>query len=65
MSASYSAVGWNRQKKIYDSLIAAFSLPADEMPLYITADGTVRGSLFFHSSCQSVLSAFDRILMQY
>lgn len=23
MSASYSAVGWNRQKKIYDSLIAA------------------------------------------
>ena len=24
MSASYSAVGWNRQKKIYDWLIAGF-----------------------------------------
>src|SRR5687768_10215352 len=26
MSASYSAVGWNRQKKIYDSLIAGFCI---------------------------------------
>ncbi len=26
MSASYSAVGWNRQKKIYDSLIAVFCI---------------------------------------
>lgn len=26
MSASYAAVGWNRQKKIYDSLIAGFCL---------------------------------------
>ena len=26
MSASYYAVGWNRQKKIYDSLIAAFCI---------------------------------------
>src|SRR5499426_2385891 len=26
MSASYSAVGWNRQKKIYDGLIAAFCI---------------------------------------
>ena len=26
MSASYSAVGWNRQKKIYDWLIAAFCI---------------------------------------
>src|SRR5678815_5388341 len=26
MSASYSAVGWNRQKKIYDWLIAGFCI---------------------------------------
>src|SRR6186713_3612422 len=26
MSASYSAVGWNRQKKIYDGLIAGFCI---------------------------------------
>jgi DMSO/TMAO reductase YedYZ heme-binding membrane subunit/nitrite reductase/ring-hydroxylating ferredoxin subunit len=26
MSASYTAVGWNRQKKIYDGLIAAFCI---------------------------------------
>ena len=26
MSASYAAVGWNRQKKIYDSLIAGFCI---------------------------------------
>jgi nitrite reductase/ring-hydroxylating ferredoxin subunit/DMSO/TMAO reductase YedYZ heme-binding membrane subunit len=26
MSTSYTAVGWNRQKKIYDGLIAAFSI---------------------------------------
>jgi methionine sulfoxide reductase heme-binding subunit len=26
MSASYAAVGWNRQKKIYDGLIAAFCI---------------------------------------
>ena len=26
MSASYSAIGWNRQKKLYDWLIAAFCI---------------------------------------
>lgn len=40
MSVSYSAVGWNRQKKIYDSLVAVFCI------VYLTI--FIALSLLFH-----------------
>jgi methionine sulfoxide reductase heme-binding subunit len=47
MSASYSAVGWNRQKKIYDRMIAGFCM--SYLALFMVVTLLVNGQVTFET----------------